>query len=298
MGRTIKLIQQLCGIRERPAGPARTTVTLGPADDNPAGPWYNSVSVLVTKHKRSLSFATPATGPKPGQPKMSFNPDFNNMQRENATAVNQKIHLRTFPVEHVSWLEQIFEMLAHSALHATKSEADNGQNYSIHLADTLVFRYQRPAALYYMEDGMLRSSNDSAELAVSALLLRFATRSNNSNADSIVAIYVYVDRQCDSADTQEVAVEYLTFQQLDHFLRHRGKENDGILQQFLPSCGTFQTSVRVFWTTRGADMEVYSSVHRRDEHKVHLKTPPLRDSYRHSANCTRKVLLPKRQSHV
>lgn len=203
----------------------------------------------------------------------SLNDELNSKINEklpaDSTVDNNKVHLRTFAVENVSWLEQIFEMLAHSVLQSIRFEQDTTPTYAIHIADTLVFHYQRPAAIYFMEDGVLRSSNDTADLVVSALLARFSSSADRANdVDDILAIYVYIDRQNSARDTQEVVVEYLNYRQLDHLLRHRGKENDGILQRFVPSCGTFQTSVRVHWTTRGCDTEVYSSVHRRDEIKV------------------------------
>eukprot|EP00961_Rhodomonas_salina_P153096 2061304-Rhodomonas_salina.3 len=177
--------------------------------------------------------------------------------------VRTRTKKHTFTVEGVSWLEQIYGFLV-------TQNVDTPQ-HNILVPDTAVFRYQRPAALYFNEDRVLRISHELGELSADALLNRFTSK--DSAPDRICATYVYINRDNNSekSDTQDVVVEYMKPEQLDFFLKHRTKHNNGILQRFVPSKGAYHTAIRVMWTPRTCQIETKSNKHRMDDSKVKME---------------------------
>lgn len=163
---------------------------------------------------------------------------------------------KKFPIEGVSWLEQLFEMVA--------ARNPDQKPLMLYIPDTVVFRYQRPAALYTndsAEEHQVSCRDDLSDLSADALYQRFGARKEVS--DKVCAQYVYIDRhghdleeRDDKAeDAQNVVVEYMNPPQLRHFLQHRTKENNGILQRFLPNKGSYHTTIRVMWTPRTCHVE-------------------------------------------
>jgi len=114
-----------------------------------------------------------------------------------------------------------------------------------------VFRYQRPAALYTTEDGTVRATDESAELSVDGIQARFSAKLGKGDADDAVCCsYVYIDRQNKDDETQNVIMEDMNAKQLRHFLLHRRKENNGVLQRFVPSKSAKHSVIRAVWTPR------------------------------------------------
>ena len=200
-----------------------------------------------------------------------------------------------FPVENASWLEQVFAMLSQ---YPKKEGGESAYSQFVHIPDTVVFRYQRPAALYCMdEDGILRSTSDSSDLSLTALTARFSNQTLAGAPDRICATYVYINRQVQDADSQDVVVEHLNAEQVNIFLYSRVKEHDGILQQFLASKGMHYMSIRVAWNVRSCRIESRANVYRADDTRVPMKekacmfddTPHLSISLRCSAMIRSKV---------
>ena len=146
----------------------------------------------------------------------------------------------------------------------------------LYIPDTVVFRYQRPAALYTndsVEEHQVACRDELSDLSAEALYQRFVAR--KESPDRVCALYVYVDRHGqdneDSADprrgrdAQRVVVEYMNPPQLRQFLQHRHKENNGILQRFLPSKGAFHTTIRVMWTPRTCHIETRANRHKMND---------------------------------
>eukprot|EP00282_Hemiselmis_andersenii_P024684 CAMPEP_0172018662 /NCGR_PEP_ID=MMETSP1041-20130122/12219_1 /TAXON_ID=464988 /ORGANISM="Hemiselmis andersenii, Strain CCMP439" /LENGTH=415 /DNA_ID=CAMNT_0012673777 /DNA_START=101 /DNA_END=1345 /DNA_ORIENTATION=- len=169
----------------------------------------------------------------------------------------------SFAVEGVSWLEQVFEMMA--------SRDPTGALLSVTIPDTVAFRYQRPAGLYFTEDGYLRSVDDMSELNAEALLNRF-TKGGTLDADDLCATYVYRDRQASEKEgergTANYVVEYMNTSQLHTFLNMRVKDNNGVLQRFIPCRSATNSSIRVMWTPRTCIVESCSNNHRMDDPRV------------------------------
>ena len=183
--------------------------------------------------------------------------------------------IKKFPIEGVSWLEQVFEMVS--------ARGADQQALTLYIPDTVVFRYQRPAALFTndaAEEHQVSCRDELSDLSADAIYQRFAGKSEA--ADKVAAIYVYNDRaghdseDRDEAaqDTQNMVVEYMNAPQLRHFLQHRPKENNGILQRFLPSKGAFHTTIRVMWTPRSCHIET-----RTNRHKMHDPKLSVTDRY-------------------
>jgi hypothetical protein len=180
---------------------------------------------------------------------------------------------KKFPVENASWLEQVFDMVA-----ARNMEQ---KPLALTIPDTVVFRYQRPAALYQndsMEEHQISCRDDLGELSADSLCHRFVPR--KGSPDSVCALYVYIDRQHEGADeskkasekSQNVVVEYMNPPQLRHFLQHRTKENNGILQRFLPNKGASHATIQVIWTPRTCQVETRSN-----RQKMHDSKLPITD---------------------
>jgi hypothetical protein len=155
----------------------------------------------------------------------------------------------------------VFEMMGH--------RDPEGRLLQLRIPDTVVFRYQRPAALYFTEDGQLRSTDDMSELSAEALMNRF---SRKDAPEAICAMYVYRERHAassgDDKSTKDFTVEYMNTSQLHVFLNMRVKDNNGILQHFTVSRGQNNTTVRVMWTPRTCLVESCSNKHRVDDPRV------------------------------
>jgi hypothetical protein len=163
---------------------------------------------------------------------------------------------KKFPIEGVSWLEQLFDMVA-----VRNAEQ---KPLMLYIPDTVVFRYQRPAALYTndsAEEHQVSCRDDLSDLSADALYQRFGARKEAS--EKVCAQYIYIDRHGhdleerddEADDAQNVVVEYMNPPQLRHFLQQRTKENNGILQRFLPNKGSYHTTIRVMWTPRTCHVE-------------------------------------------
>jgi hypothetical protein len=177
---------------------------------------------------------------------------------------------KKFPIEGVSWLEQIFDMAA------ARGGAEN-RPLTLSILDTVVFRYQRPAAIYLneaAEDNQVACRDELSDLSADAIYQRFVKK-RASASDRVCALYIYNDRhghdaeaeeQAEAAqDAQNIVVEYMNPAQLRHFLQHRTKENNGILQRFLPSKGSFHNTIRVMWTPRTCHVETRTNSHKMDD---------------------------------
>eukprot|EP00802_Teleaulax_amphioxeia_P001583 Tamp_01585.p1 GENE.Tamp_01585~~Tamp_01585.p1 ORF type:complete len:985 (-),score=213.21 Tamp_01585:2222-5083(-) len=176
---------------------------------------------------------------------------------------------KKFPIEGVSWLEQTFDMAA------ARSSADQ-KPLTLSIPDTVVFRYQRPAAIYTndaAEENQVACRDELSDLSADAICQRFVKR--QSAPDRVCALYIYNDRHSHDAeadeqeeaaqDAQNVVVEYMNPAQLRHFLQHRTKVNNGILQRFLPSKGAFHNTIRVMWTPRTCHVETRTNRHKADD---------------------------------
>ena len=181
---------------------------------------------------------------------------------------------KKFGVEGVSWLGQVFDMVA--------ARSPNHPPLSLQIPDTVAFRYQRPAALYVndaVEDHAVSCQEESSHLSADAICQRFVPRRGAplSDGGGVCAMYVFVDkgghdaeespRRRDS-DAQNVVVEYMNPPQLRHFLQQRTKENNGILQRFTPSKGVFHTTIRVQWTPRTCQVETRANRHKMDDTRL------------------------------
>ncbi|KAJ1496418.1 hypothetical protein T484DRAFT_1759714 [Baffinella frigidus] len=172
-----------------------------------------------------------------------------------------------FSVEGASWLEQVFEMIA------TRNPNDLA-NVAVTVPDTVIFRYTRPAALYTNEDGVLRASDQSQslELSAEALVARFARQGKKDRAEEDVCCsYIYIDRQTEDAGTQNVVMEDMNAKQLSHFLLGRTKENNGILQRFTKSKSAKHSMIRVVWTPRTFQVETRTNQSRMDDTRVSME---------------------------
>jgi len=171
------------------------------------------------------------------------------------------ISTSSFSVDKASWLEQLLEMMA--------SRDSSGSLLPVTLPDTVAFRYQRPAGLYYTEDGFVRVIDENTELNAEALLNRFS-KGGSIASDELCAMYIYRDRQAadDDKDTADYVIEYMNTAQLHNFLNMRVKDNNGILQRFVPGRSTNNTCIRVKWTPRSFVAESCTNKHRLDDTRV------------------------------
>jgi len=177
--------------------------------------------------------------------------------------------VKKFPIEGASWLEQVFDMVS--------ARGADQQALTLYIPDTVVFRYQRPAALFTndaIEEHQVSCRDELSDLSADALYQRFAGKKDAP--ENVSAIYVYNDRQGHDAeerdeasqDAHNMVVEYMNAPQLRHFLQHRPKENNGILQRFLPSKGAFHTTIRVMWTPRTCHVETRTNRHKMGDLKL------------------------------
>jgi len=181
---------------------------------------------------------------------------------------------KKFPVEGVSWLEQLFEMVA--------ARGPDQKPLTLFIPDTYVLRYQRPAALYTsdsIEENTVSCRDDLSELLVDSIYNRFVKKKDSP--DKVCAVYVYIDKghghehgndaeenEEQTSDAHNVVVEYMNPPQLRFFLQHRPKFNNGILQRFSPSKGSFHTTIRVMWTPRTCHVETRANLHKMDDTRI------------------------------
>ena len=207
--------------------------------------------------------------------------------------VRRKTHLPRDPhgFIRVQWLENFYETLYAS------NERD------IHIPFTVVFQYRRIYAAYYTDaDGYVQKIDKLAELGPEQVMDGLKDLSHGANKDAgshpqpqpipgCRAYYIYSNHPKDpvlSADpTVDLSVEFFDDASLAHFLTYRGKENNGIVQQFQELTTTAVSTVRAYWTPHYCSLESRINVHPADAAHVPVeqRAVTFEGELHHSAAC-------------
>eukprot|EP00961_Rhodomonas_salina_P143501 1930966-Rhodomonas_salina.7 len=165
----------------------------------------------------------------------------------------------------VQWLENFFETLYAS-------------NERINIPYTVVFQYRRIYAAYYTDaDGYVQKIDKIADLGpeqVIEVLRKLGKKHGGASQMGCRAYYVYSKKQDETFPmteaTSSLSVEYFDDSSLTHFLTYRGKENNGMLQQFQEPVGSVAT-IRAYWTAHYCQLETRMNVHKTDDTSIPLE---------------------------
>jgi len=170
------------------------------------------------------------------------------------------------------WLENFYETLYAS------------NDPCIHIPYTVVFQYRRIYAAYYTDsEGFVQKIDKIADLGpehVIAGVRELNAAGSKKSADKpnvplgCRAYYVYAKKSEDSFPTTEanpdLSVEYFDDTSLTHFLTYRGKENNGVLQQFQEMTTPAVSTIRAYWTEYYCQLETRMNLNRCDDPHVPL----------------------------
>jgi hypothetical protein len=170
------------------------------------------------------------------------------------------------------WLENFYETLYAS------------NESGIHIPYTVVFQYRRIYAAYYTDsEGFVQKIDKIADLGPEQVIA--GLRELNPGGSKKVpahpnvpvgcsAYYVYAKKSEDSFPVTEanpnLSVEYFDNDSLTHFLTYRGKENNGVLQQFQEMTTPSVATIRAYWTEHYCQLETRMNLNRADAAHVPL----------------------------
>eukprot|EP00736_Rhodelphis_marinus_P011412 Rmarinus@m.1717 len=177
-------------------------------------------------------------------------------------------------VEKVNWLDALYLYLNTSSPYTNMPCAD------LRIPDTFVFKYQRPAAWYFAENGRIVKKDDRNLLSNQFIVNRLQQRAQQQGVEP-VAYYIHVSEREDGTLSPEI--EYFDAASLDDFMKYRTKHSNGIVQGFIAgptkSPGGSGTSaparshssiLRLWWTNSFTTVEVCTNIHTISDSKVPL----------------------------
>jgi hypothetical protein len=170
------------------------------------------------------------------------------------------------------WLENFYETLYAS------------NEPGIHIPYTVVFQYRRIYAAYYTDnEGFVQKIDKIADLGPEHVIAGVRELSpggakRGSEYRNVPlgcrAYYVYAKKSEDSFPITEanpdLSVEYFDDNSLTHFLTYRGKENNGVLQQFQEMSTPAVATIRAYWTEYYCNLETRMNLNRSDDPHVSL----------------------------
>ena len=170
------------------------------------------------------------------------------------------------------WLENFYETLYAS------------NEPGIHIPYTVVFQYRRIYAAYYTDnEGFVQKIDKIADLGPEQVIagvreLNPGGSKKGSEPPHVPlgcrAYYVYAKKSEDSFPITEanpdLSVEYFDDNSLTHFLTYRGKENNGVLQQFQEMSTPAVSTIRAYWTEYYCQLETRMNLNRSDDPHVSL----------------------------
>eukprot|EP00736_Rhodelphis_marinus_P001036 Rmarinus@m.13618 len=160
-------------------------------------------------------------------------------------------------VEQVRWLEALFLYLH------TSSPTTHNSCAGFRMPCTFVFKYQRPAAMYFIEDGRISKKADEKNLQNDFIVEHL---SKKAVGNEIVAYYIH-DTSPDEAVAAPI-IEYFDRDSLNNFMNHRKKESNGIIQQFVKGGPTNNSVIRLWWTPYHSQVEMRVNSYRADDDRV------------------------------
>jgi len=173
------------------------------------------------------------------------------------------------------WLENFYETLYAS------------NEPGIHIPYTVVFQYRRIYAAYYTDsEGFVQKIDKIADLGPEQVIAGVrelnpsgSKKGSDQSANPNVllgcrAYYVYAKKSEESFPMTEsnpdLSVEYFDDNSLTHFLTYRGKENNGVLQQFQEITTPAVSTIRAYWTEYYCQLETRMNLNRHDDPHVPL----------------------------
>eukprot|EP00741_Cyanophora_paradoxa_P007011 tig00001067_g6783.t1 len=126
------------------------------------------------------------------------------------------------------------------------------------LPETIVYKYRQPAYWYFSsaKDGLIKKKNKQKLTNASI----FECLTKERDAQSEICAYHIATRDGEAGEAARVTtVEYLDEERLKHFLFHRDKLNNGILQRFFDPPELHNTVIRATWSPGVCLLEKRSS---------------------------------------
>eukprot|EP00753_Platysulcus_tardus_P006396 PLAT14184.3.p1 GENE.PLAT14184.3~~PLAT14184.3.p1 ORF type:complete len:1173 (+),score=598.66 PLAT14184.3:60-3578(+) len=121
-----------------------------------------------------------------------------------------------------------------------KDELDEGPR--LHLPDTIVYKFRRPAAWYFTaSDGLVKRKR---KFHLTNSRIEKSICRGVSDAIGICALFLTNDPDGGSV------VEYFTREQFVHFLYNREKPNSGVIQRFVEPKTAYNSMIRVMWSPK------------------------------------------------
>ena len=134
-----------------------------------------------------------------------------------------------------------------------KDEFDKGPKLNV--PDTIIYKYRQPSAWYFTsKDGTIKKKT---KFNLTNVRIEEAFTRNVHGSD-ICGYYLSLPENRD----EQYTIEYFDADALHHFLYHREKVNNGLIQRFIEPKGTRNTMIRAIWSPKVCMLERRMNVHR------------------------------------